>query len=322
VGRFNWQDNSVRILSVLLAFILWVYVNSEQNPLREKTLTVPLEVSGPPQGYVFFGNLPQTVKVKVEGDKSLLARISPSDLKAEVIIPGDKTGEVTLPVQVAVAPGTRLSQVLPAEVLVNVDRLAEKEVPVAVSLRGSPAQGYTALAPVCRPAYVTVRGPSSVLKEIGQVAAAVDMEGSAGNVEQDVEVSAGRRELSADPAAVRVTVPVVGAAGALTAKTVPVVPKTAGTPAAGWEVKRCTADPPAVQVFGPAGVLAGINSVETEAVGVQGAGGTVEKEAGLVLPAGAAAVQPGRVKVKAEIERSKGSEQGTGEKSGEGKTGQ
>lgn len=314
MGRFNWQDNSLRILSVLLAFILWVYVNSEQNPLREKTLTVPLEVSGPPPGYVYFGSLPETVKVKVEGDKNLLARVSPSDLKAEVWVPGDKTGVTVLPVQVAAAPGTRVTQVLPAEVSVTVDRLAEKEVPVAVSLRGSPATGYTALAPVCRPAYVTVAGPSSVLKEVSQAAAAVDLEGAAENVEMDVPVSAGRRELSVNPSAVRVTVPVVGAAGALTSKTVPVVPQTAGTPAAGWEIKRLTANPAAVQVFGPAGALAGIDSVKTEAVNVQGAGGALEAETGLVLPGGAAAVQPGRVKVKVEMDRVKGAEGETGER--------
>ncbi len=303
MGCFSWQDNWIKILSLLLAFILWVYVNSEQNPLREKTLTVPLEVSGPPKGYVFSGDLPDTVKVKLEGDRNLLARVSHSDVKAEVYVPGDRTGEAVLPVQVTAAPGLRVTQVLPAEVSLYVDRIAEKEIPVAVSLKGSPAQGYTALAPVCRPAFVTVKGPSKALEEVNQVAAAVDIQGATGNVELDLQVSAGRQELSINPAAVHITVPVVGAAGALAAKTVPVMPQTKGTPSLGWEVKRVTADPPAVQVFGPADALTGITSVETEAVDVQGASGTVEKETGLVLPAGAAALQPGRVKVKAEIDR-------------------
>jgi YbbR domain-containing protein len=58
-------------------------------------------------------------------------------------------------------------------------------------------------------------------------------------------------------------------------KIVPVSPAVEGTPAYGFEVGAIAATPPTVQVFGPAGALAGIQAVITEPVSVAGASSAV-----------------------------------------------
>jgi YbbR domain-containing protein len=59
------------------------------------------------------------------------------------------------------------------------------------------------------------------------------------------------------------------------AKTVPVMPVLEGQPAEGYMVDKITADPPNVEVVGPASSLKGLTSAVTEAVSVEGATETV-----------------------------------------------
>lgn len=58
-------------------------------------------------------------------------------------------------------------------------------------------------------------------------------------------------------------------------KIVPVSPAVEGRPAYGFEVGTITSTPPAVEVFGPAGALAGIQAVITEPLSVAGASAAV-----------------------------------------------
>ncbi|NPV73435.1 MAG: hypothetical protein HPY89_06540 [Pelotomaculum sp.] len=300
MARINWSNVLIKILSLLLALALWVYVSNEQNPVREKILTVSLERTGPAQNFVITGDLPESVKVRVQGTRSQLANLSAADLKAVINIPERETGDLSLPVQVSAPAGLRVVQVTPDEVRVSVDRMTEKSVAVAVSLRGAPAQGFTALAPVCQPGAVTARGPSRVINEISQATAVVDIQAATKDVEQNVPVSVGNLDVTLIPSAVRVTVPVVSA---LASKTVPVLPQVTGSPAAGYALRRSYAEPESVQIFGAAEVLGAISNIRTEPVDVQGVDGSLSRETGLVVPHGVANVYPAKVKVQVEIEK-------------------
>lgn len=144
MAHMNWQRNSIKILSVLLAVILWLYVSNEQNPAMEKNINVSLEHTGLGQNYIITGGIPESVRLKVHGSKTQLANLASGDFRAVVNLPEGETGDVNVPVQVHAPPGIRVVQVYPETVTVNIDMLMEKVIPVAVSLRGKPAPGYTA----------------------------------------------------------------------------------------------------------------------------------------------------------------------------------
>lgn len=300
MARLNWRNNSIKLLSLLLAFVLWVYVSNEQNPVREKVLNVNLENTGLAQNFLITGGMPESVRVRVQGNRNQLANLAPADFRAVVNIPEGKTGEMVLPVQVTSPSGLRVAQVSPEEVRITVDRLVDRQIAVAVSLRGTPAQGYTALAPVSQPATVIIRGPSRVVNEINQATVVVDIQSAAKDVEQTLPVNVGPFNVSFSPSSVRVVVPIVSAA---TSRAVPVLPQLTGTPAQGFTVKRSYSEPATVQLSGPAEVLGGISNISTEPVNIQGIDKDLSKDAGLVVPQGVTSVQPGRVKVNVEVEK-------------------
>lgn len=300
MDRLDWRNNSLRLLAVFLAFVMWIYVSNEQNPVREKILNVTLEHTGPAPNYLITGGLPETVTIRVQGNRAELANIIPVDFRAVVNIPEGKTGDLVLPVQVTSPTNLRVTQVNPGEVTVGIDRMVEKQIAVVVSLKGMPAEGYTALAPASSPETVTVRGLSRVVNNISQASAVVDIQGVSRDVTLSVPVSAGPSDVTLSPSAVQVVVPVVNA---VTSKNVPVKPQTTGSVLAGFTVKGSAGDPASVQIYGPVEVIGSITEILTEPVNIQGASQDVVKEVGLVVPAGVTTVQPVRVKVLVDIDK-------------------
>lgn len=295
--RMDWRKNSLKLLSLVLAFALWVYVSNEQNPVREKILNVNLEHSGLPVNGIVSG-LPDSVRVRIEGNKNQLANLSPVDFRALVQIPEGKYGEVSLPVKVTAPPGLRVAGVTPDEVKVYLDRVVERYITVAVNVRGTPASGYIALAPQYQPATVLVRGPGRVVNNLDHATAQVDIQGAAANVEQTVPISVGPVNVTLIPPEVKIMVPVVSS---VSTATIPVRLQVSGSPAAGYMVKGSAAEPSAVQVIGPPEALKGISFVSTEAVDVQGLDKSLTREVAVLMPAGVTGIQPGRVKVSVEI---------------------
>lgn len=297
MARLNWRNYSLRLLALLLAFALWLYVSNEQSPLREKILTIDLEKSGLEQGLVISGGMPETVKVKVQGNRNQLANLIPDDFSAVVNIPAGRTGDFTIPVQVNVPTGLRLAQVTPAEVSLSVDSVAEKQVAVAVSLRGTPGQGYTALAPFYQPDTVVVRGPTRALEGIKQATALIDIQGAVQDVDQVLQVSVGSSNVTLEPSTVRVVVPIVEM---VPTKIVPVLIQVAGSPAAGYYVKSVVSDPVSVQLSGQPETLITITNIKTVPLDITGVDKSFAIEVGLAVPQGVI-VQPSRVKVQVEV---------------------
>ncbi|OPY56893.1 MAG: YbbR-like protein [Pelotomaculum sp. PtaU1.Bin035] len=296
--RLDWQQNSIKFLSVLLAFILWIYANNEQNPVKEKILNVNLERTGLVQNFLITGGMPESVKVKVLGNNNQLANLTPGDIKAVVDIPEGVTGEILLPVQVSAPAGLRLAQVTPEEVRLSIDLLVEKEIPVVVSLRGAPAQGYTALTPVCHPGTVIASGPGKVVNEIIQATAVVEIPPAVRDIEQNYPVNVGNSSVSLNPSMVHVVIPIVSA---VSSKIVPVQIQLTGVPANGYTIKGSVAEPVSVQIFGPAEALSEISGINTEPVDIHGIDKNLAKDVGLIMPPGVTNFQPGRVKVQVEV---------------------
>jgi YbbR domain-containing protein len=279
---------------------MWIYVSNEQTPTREKIVNVTLEHTGPAQNYIITGGLPESVRVRVQGNRNDLANLTPDNFRAVVNIPEGKTGDLLLPVQVTAPTNLRVAQVTPEDVTVGIDQMVEKQITVAVSLKGTPAQGFSALAPVCYPDKVTVKGLSRFVDDIGQVSAVVDIQNAAKDVNVTVPVNTSSSNVTVNPANVQVVVPIVNA---VASKNVQVAPQTTGSVAAGFAVKRSTSDPAAVQIYGPVEIISNISEIRTEPVDISGADKNVTKEVGLVTPTGVTTVQPARVKVQVEISK-------------------
>src|SRR5690554_1176751 len=87
--RFNHffeNDIVIRIISVLIAILLWFIVLDHQNPITERTVSIPLrtnkEVLKNNNISLVSSNVPNTVDVVIRGRQQRLDRVSSNDFLA------------------------------------------------------------------------------------------------------------------------------------------------------------------------------------------------------------------------------------------------
>lgn len=184
--KFFIENWGLKLVSLVLALMLWVYVTSKGK--AELTLTtVPIEFRNIPQGLAIVGEVAGTLEVRVQGQERDLRDITSGKKVTGILdlsraIAGENLirispDDISRPARVAV---TRIS---PFEVWVNLERLTRKSVRLKPRLRGAPADGYALSGVSVKPQRITVEGPVDVLQELGSIETMpIDIKGSRANI--------------------------------------------------------------------------------------------------------------------------------------------
>ena len=154
-NRNSWL---MRIMSVVCACILWVYVMNEQNPITTKTFQVPLTAQNLAEDMV-VKDLPETVSVKVSGTRSQIAVLREGDIKAFIDFTDAPKGRNTYNVQATVKVG-EVAEVNPSLLQLETDSLAEKTMTLEPRIVGVPNSGVTVSQMDLAPTKVTIKGAS------------------------------------------------------------------------------------------------------------------------------------------------------------------
>ncbi|HXG42463.1 MAG TPA: CdaR family protein [Dehalococcoidia bacterium] len=310
------ENAGLALLSLVLAFLLWVFVGGQEgpNPVRSglvPNVEVPVQPVNLPQGLALAAELPR-VRVRAEASADVWDRLSPDDFRAFVVLTGLGQGTHQVPVQVeprTARGGLRVLGAEPPRIEVSLVPLAVKSVPVEVMVEGSPADGYAAGPAQVDPAQVTVLGPQELVSAVAKAVARVELAGARADLaralplEPQDRLGVLVRGVSLDPSAVNVTVPV---SRIETARLVPVTPSIVGSPAPGYNVVAVEVDPPVVSLVGPEQATGAIASLSTAQVNIAGARGDVVRTVPLDLPAGVVVRGPGQVTVRVRVQPAPG----------------
>lgn len=191
-----FQNLALKVVSVVLAALLWLIVSGEQTV--ERVLRIPLEYTNIPEQLELVGETPTVVDVRVRGSSGTLGRLSPGELAAVLDVrtprPGQRLYHLTGS-EVRAPFGVDVVQVTPSSIALYFEQSSAKTVPVLPVLEGQPAEGYIVDKVTADPAKVEIVGPASALKELtGAVTEAVSVEGATRTVVESVTVG------PADPA--------------------------------------------------------------------------------------------------------------------------
>lgn len=279
-----------KVTAIVLAGLLWLYVNNQENPVTDQIFTVPLEVRGLEQKLT-ISDRPSFVKVRVQGQRKILDDLTARDIQAFLEMSGLDVGQHIAEVHVSVPEKTQLVSVTPSNVNLNVEVLTTTQYSVNVSYSdNTPAEGYLALKPVLTPTQVLLSGPEDKLKEVDQVYVEVDLGEYNFNYHQKlpIKVEDSKGNLLLDwidvtPSQVDVLVPVVNQ---LPSKTVPVKVPIVGTPGEGYEVGMLVVEPELLNIMGEMQTITSIESLTTQPVDITGAVQDVVKQVEIILPKG------------------------------------
>jgi YbbR domain-containing protein len=160
----------LKVLSVLVAVLLWMVVSGEE--IVERGLRVPLELQQVSANIELLGDVPTTVDVRVRGASGTLSRVGTGDVVAVLDLRTARTGRRLFPLgpdQVRVPFGVEVVQVTPSAVAMVFELSATRQVPVVAAVDGRPAPGFVVGPLAADPQSVEVIGPESAVKRVTEV---------------------------------------------------------------------------------------------------------------------------------------------------------
>jgi YbbR domain-containing protein len=299
--RFVTRNWPLKVGAIALSTLLYGGLVLSQTT-KEFPGSVPIETVNQASDVIVLSDLGTASQVRYVAPADLGLRVDSSSFRATVDLSGvdPKGGPLPLTVRVtAVDPRVQVLDYQPRRIVVTLDRVSHKSVPVHAVLGTLPA-GLTVGDPILDQTQAVVTGPESLLGKVTEAQARVTIDPSGIDVNRMIDLvavdSEGNPVLPIDvmPTSVNVRVPVFTDRRT---RTVPVSPVIIGTPAAGFEVASVTVDPVVVQVEGDANDLAGLDRADTVAVSVTGLSADLTTSVALQLPSGVQALGPATVSV-------------------------
>jgi YbbR domain-containing protein len=287
------KDFTIKLLSLVLAFLLWLYVMGEENP------EIPYDINDVPvklinsdtlekKGLIVLDEKNYTVNVKVRGRRSDVLNIAAQNISAFADLSRvNSKGTNVIPVTVEGLPrNVSLVSINPPEIKVEIDKIEKTQMPVAIKIIGNVMEGYAMQSAVPTPGEVLVIGPESKVNLIKNVIAGVNVSYKKGDIKISVPVVAVDREgkevkgVTISPNLVEVYVSVNKSIR------VPVVPKIFGKPMEGYMISLINVLPEYVYITGDEIVLNTIKSISTKQIDISGKNEPVTESVPFDLPDG------------------------------------
>jgi len=140
---FLTKNLPLKLISILLAVILWYFVVSERS--GETAISIPLDFRNIPTALIIIKNPEESINVRISGPATRLRGLSPKNVKAIIDLSDAKPGVaefIIQPEHVTVPRGLRVTMVSPASIMLRFDTLLKKVLSVEAILVGKPSEGF------------------------------------------------------------------------------------------------------------------------------------------------------------------------------------
>lgn len=219
------------LVSILMAFVLWVYVGKDANPITTSTIrNVQVVYSGldvlEERGLMISEGASQTVSLNIQARRDVFNRISQGEVTVTIDVssitePGEQSVPITTriisyPRSITSTDAIELRYTRPATVDFTVSRWKTKEVDVQAAFEGSVAEGYQRGEITVTPQRISISGPEELVDLVDHAKVTIAQDGLTETyseqcayslVDLDGGVVSGSN-LKTDPESVLVTLPV------------------------------------------------------------------------------------------------------------------
>ena len=294
--KFYQTDWFLRVISVLIAIVIWIYVVYEYNPQYETWVRdVPITYLNRSQEFengkmAILDTSTEQMDIKIRGRRRLVSAIDASNTTVTVDMAGiTKEGTYTLPINVHfAADGVEVLQKKPYTQEMVIDRVITEEREITVDTEGQLPAGYVVDSSTTSPETVKLTGPQSIISNVAKCSIAVNFT----DVRDDIKglykiklYDAQNNAIESEFISKNIEYTEVYYA-VLATKTVPVTPKVSAAKTADGLAVTAAAQPAQVTVKGKGLALDAISSLETAEIDVGSINENRQIKAALELPGG------------------------------------
>ncbi len=192
----NWE---LKLLSLLLAFFLWLSMIPEEKTFSEKTLTVPLEAHNIPPDMELVEKPEATVDVTIRAPNRLINQITGANVLAKLNLENASMIQQEYPLNanmISVPQGASVVRISPNKVRLKLERTKEVILDVVPNIIGEVKEGFRIGRIELSPPRVLVKGPESKVRENDKVSTTpINVTGLSSSTEFDADLILPRPEL-------------------------------------------------------------------------------------------------------------------------------
>lgn len=303
MDRFPKKNLTAKIIAVVFATILWLFVMNEQNPPLEVSYQAPLEVRNLASNMI-ISDTPDYVRIRVRGPRSVVAGVSAQDIKAYIDVRGMSEGINTVKVNISTPSNLDILEIMPDKISVQLDAIISRPMQVEIRPTGTPPAGVTVAKSSANISSVRVEGPRSQLETIDKVIAFVDISNKTADFTAEVPLVAVNpqgKELKGVTLTPQKAIVTMNLAG-INRKTVDVKTILVSEVPRNVVLRRIITEPDKVEIYGDPALIDKIEAVFTEPINLANLDKPVEVQAKLQLREGIRA-KNNTVTVRIDIER-------------------
>lgn len=192
VSRLRVSNSWLRVLALMLAIGLWIFVNAGEQGSVEQ-LTVPISYRSLPAGMVIMNHPPDFVKIEVAGPRTILSLVNPERLTLKLDLAGVAFGQSdfkVFPAMFNTPRGATVTSISPDQLALDIDHVVSRELPVHLAVEGKVAQGYQISSVEITPPSVTAIGPSRFVAQLVSIGTdPFDLRGLNADADRPVDIA-------------------------------------------------------------------------------------------------------------------------------------
>ena len=291
-----------KLIALVAAFCMWVFVMADQDPPIDGSYTVPLTISNAPYELIPICR-EKTIIVETRAPRSNFVKYDSNAFRVYANLEGLNDGEHQLTPRVVMPQGFELLEIKPDTIKVKIDPLIEQQMPVELKISGAIAQDATIRDMVKSMEVVTVVGPKSFVEHVTKVYGNMNLNGNASSFEMQIPMNAVDAKDNVVPR-VRVVPSVITVSvdieSGVKKRIVPVIPEL--SVADGWELTKVSVEPAQMEIVGAESAVNSIVTLRTEPFVVQTGQRFFKGTLRLLVPDGVS-VKTDEITVSAEVVR-------------------
>ncbi|MBQ4404565.1 MAG: hypothetical protein II857_09170 [Selenomonadaceae bacterium] len=291
-----------KVIALIAAFFMWVFVMTEQDPEIEDAYTVPLTMSNVPYEFIAICET-KNVVVDTRAPRSNFVKYDANAFRVYANLEGLGEGEHQILPQVIMPQGFELLETEPLVVNVKLDPLIERQMPIELITAGEVSPDVAIKEITKSMDTVTVVGPKSFVEKAVKVYGNVNLSNNTASFEQQIQMNAVDEKNNIVPR-VRVVPSVITVSvdieSGLKKRIVPIIPEL--SVAEGWELTKVSVEPAQMEVVGAESVVNSIVTLKTVPFTVQTGQRYFKSVLRLLVPDGVT-VKSEEVTVSAEVVR-------------------
>lgn len=163
-----FENGSYKVVALLITLILWITVLGNKDQVLNQSVKLNFVL---PKNHIISNTVNDQVQVQISGSRLSLKKLAKGMEPININLSDAKPGRtiVTIPIDTIVLPfGAQIVNVNPASLIVDVDRIVTKRLPIRVAWDSADEPSGIVVKNI-QPSSILVKGGASVLSRITEV---------------------------------------------------------------------------------------------------------------------------------------------------------